>query len=68
MDEKMLKRQINRYSNDAERFKIKGDKSYAVFKAYGNNNDYLNSQRYYAAAKRANDICKEYEVQLHRLK
>jgi len=68
MDEKMLRRQIKRYGNDAIRFKVKADRAYAAYKTYGDNNDYLNSQRYYEAEKRAKDICKEYEAQLRRLK
>lgn len=66
MEKKMLQRQIKRYGNDTARFKQKADRCYAAYKAYGDNNDYLNSQRYYAMSKRAEDICNEYKAQLRR--
>ena len=65
MDEKMLKRQIKRYSNDEIRFKAKADRYYAAWKAYGEKNDYLNSQKYYAEAERARKIRQEYEKMLN---
>lgn len=68
MKEAMLKRQIKRYGNDAARLKQKADRSYAAWKAYGNKNDYLNSQRYYEAFRRAEEIKKNYEIQLRKLK
>lgn len=64
MTEQMLRRQIKRYGNDAVRFKIKADRCYAAWKAYGDKNDYLNSQRYYESAERARHIREEYESQL----
>ena len=68
MTEAMLNRQIKRYRNDSVRFKQKADRYYAAWKEHGDKNDYLNSQRYYEAAERAEKICKEYEVQLKTLK
>ena len=68
MTETMLKRQIRRYGNDAVRFKQKADSSYAAWKTNGNKNDYLNSQRYYEASKRAEEVKKNYEIQLMKLK
>lgn len=67
MNESMLKRQIKRYGNDAVRFKQKADRSYAAWKEYGDKNDYLNSQRYYEAARRAEEIKNNYEAQLQEL-
>ena len=66
MDEKMLRRQIKRYGNDEVRFKAKADRCYAEWKAYGEKNDYLNSQRYYAEAERARKIRQEYEKMLKK--
>ena len=67
MNESMLKRQIKRYGNDAVRFKQKADRSYAAWKEYGDKNDYLNSQRYYEAARRAEEIKNNYEAHLQEL-
>lgn len=67
MTEAMLKRQIKRYGNDAVRFKQKADRGYAAWKEYGDKNDYLNSQRYYEAARRAEEIKNNYEAQLQKL-
>lgn len=67
MNESMLKRQIKRYGNDAVRFKQKADRSYAAWKEYGDKNDYLDSQRYYEAARRAEEIKNNYEAQLQKL-
>ena len=68
MTEEMLNRQIRRYRNDAICFKQKADSSYAAWKTYGDKNDYLNSQRYYEACRRAEEITKNYEIQLRKLK
>lgn len=68
MTETILNRQIKRYGNDAIRFGQKADRCYAAWKAYGDKNDYLKSQRYYEAARRAEQIQKEYETQLLALK
>ncbi len=64
MTEKMLRRQITRYGNDEVRYKAKADRAYAQWKAYGDKNDYLNSQRYYAEAKRSKELRKKYEKML----
>lgn len=64
MTEQMIRRQITRYGNDEIRFKAKADRSYAAWKAYGDKNDYLNSQRYYAEAERAKNLRKKYEDML----
>ena len=66
MDDKMLRRQITRYGNDEVRFKAKADRCYAAWKEYGEKNDYLNSQRYYAEAERARKIRQEYEKMLQQ--
>ncbi|WP_295093313.1 hypothetical protein [Ruminococcus sp.] len=67
MTEAMLRRQIRRYGNDAIRFKNKADRCYAAWKTYGNKFDYLNSQSFYKASERADQIRKEYESQLRKL-
>lgn len=67
MIETMLRRQIKRYRNDAIRYKQKAERCYAAWKAYGDKNDYLNSQSYYKAAERAESIRKEYETQLRNM-
>ncbi len=64
MTEAMLRRQIKRYGNDAVRFKLKADRCYAAWKEYGDKYDYINSQRYYQAAERAEEIKHNYEKQL----
>ena len=64
MTKKMLLRQIKRYGNDAERFRKKADRCYAAWKEYGDKFDYLNSQRYYREAERAEQICANYKMQL----
>ena len=68
MTEAMLNRQIKRYGNDAIRLKHKGDMSYAAWKEHGDKSDYLNSQRYYESARRADKIRKEYEAHLRNLR
>ena len=64
---KMLDRQIKRYGNDAVRFKKKADRCYAAWKEYGDRIDYLNSQQFYEASKRADSICKVYQSQRQAL-
>ena len=66
MTEQMIKRQIKRYGNDENRFKAKADRNYAEWKAYGDKNDYLNSQKNYAEAERAKNIREEYEKMLNK--
>lgn len=68
MTEAMLKRQIKRYGNDAICLKHKGDRSYAAWKEHSNKNDYLNSQRYYESARKADKTRKGYEAYLRILR